>query len=503
MASVETLDRVSVRPVSEPVAYVDPFAAYMALRTAWGPGETYLLESLAGPAKDLKQAICGFRPLVTLTIRGTQVVFDGLPALARRCRDAALAAGAIVAEGAGHALPDRFRLWDLLRTVEAQFAVDHPAPGASFRFGFFGYLGYDTAWSVERLPYRIPPAPDAAPEICLAIYQGSVQFDLEHRTAEIVVNRSPAWPDIDVAALRTLIEDAKAPPEAVPAVPAPRRVTDSIVREHYLSDVERCLDYIRIGDIYQVQVGHELAITTDADPLDVYLRLRARNPSPYMYLADLGETTVVGASPELFVGIENGTITMRPIAGTIARGRTEAEDQAAIETLKHDEKEIAEHVMLVDLCRNDMGRVCVNGTLEVDELIVVERYSHVFHLVSNVVAQGRPDADAYDVIAATLPAGTMTGAPKIRAMEIIEELETARRGIYAGTLGLIDFSGYVRTALCIRTALKHGDTYRLRASAGVVADSVPLKEWRETLMKMRGTYWAITGEELSDEHTGH
>jgi len=238
-------------------------------------------------------------------------------------------------------------------------------------------------------------------------------------------------------------------------------------------------------------------VESDADPLDIYRRLRARNPSPYMYVAPFSGFTLVGASPESFIRIENGKISMRPIAGTIRRGKTPEEDDALAKQLLSDEKELAEHVMLVDLCRNDIGRVCEPGSLEADELIILEKYSHVHHLVSNVVGQLRKDQDAFDAIAATFPAGTMTGAPKIRAMEIIEALELTRRGAYAGAVGLIDFGGAVNMALCIRTVTCQGSRFSLRASAGVVADSKPENEWRETLQKLAAPFWAVTGQEIA------
>lgn len=194
---------------------------------------------------------------------------------------------------------------------------------------------------------------------------------------------------------------------------------------------------------------------------------------------------------------------MRPIAGTAQRTADQLQNEASISRLKRDEKEIAEHIMLVDLCRNDLGRVCIPRTLEVDELLVVERYSHVYHLVSNVIAKREDDFDIYDVIRATFPAGTMTGAPKIRAMEIIEATETTRRGPYAGAIGMIAFNGDANLALCIRTAVHAGQEYRLRASAGIVADSIPEREWNETLHKMAALYWAITDREIVYEGIGH
>ena len=261
----------------------------------------------------------------------------------------------------------------------------------------------------------------------------------------------------------------------------------------YLANVEKCLKHIAVGDIYQVQIGHEWNIHSPVDPVAVYQRLRERNASPYMYLTQVGSSTVIGASPELFVRVEDGLVSMRPIAGTAPRG---PDDEARAERLRTDPKELAEHVMLVDLCRNDIGRICQRNTLAVPDQLVVERYSHVLHLVSTVTGQVEEGKDTYDIIAALFPAGTMTGAPKIRAMEIIEDTERSRRGLYAGALGLIDVGGYVNLALCIRTLIHRDGTFRTRASAGIVADSEPEREWRETLAKVGAGYWAVTGKEL-------
>jgi anthranilate/para-aminobenzoate synthase component I len=243
-------------------------------------------------------------------------------------------------------------------------------------------------------------------------------------------------------------------------------------------------------------LGHELVIDSEADELIVYQRLRQRNPSPYMSFVDLGDMALISASPELFLRIAGDDMVMRPIAGTAPRTGVPAVDELRVQELCADAKEIAEHVMLIDLCRNDLGRVAQIGTVEVDEYMVVENFSHVFHLVSNVIAKKAEQFDAYDVIQATFPAGTMTGAPKVRAMEIIESLETSRRGGYAGAFGLLDFGGFVNTGLTIRSIFHSAAGYHLRASGGVVADSTPAGEWRETLAKLSATYWAVTNREL-------
>jgi anthranilate/para-aminobenzoate synthase component I len=486
-----------VRIAASPVPFIQPFDAYMSLRHTYGNDGVYLLESLSGPPRDARSATVGFRPLMTVQVRRSKVTFSGESGLLAQVLPGIEGLGAVGPAPNELVLESSTSLWKLLRFLQSRFAVDHPDPGRSYAFGFFGYFGYDTARFIEDLPYLIED-PGEIPDICLVLFQAVVAFDLVSGTAQIICANSDIWAALEPGTVARLLAGNEPEPEpGIPSVPTPLDVRDSITKEEYFERAERALHHIRVGDIYQVQLGHELAIRSAADPLDVYRRLRHRNPAPYMYLARLGSVMVVGASPEVFVKVEGGTITMRPLAGTIRRGASREEDEAAAAKLRSDEKEVAEHVMLVDLCRNDIGRVCQPRALEVSELLVTEAYSHVFHLVSNVIGKSRSDADAYDVIAATFPAGTMTGAPKVRAMEIIEDLETARRGIYAGALGLIDFSGYVDLALCIRTTLWDGERYFVRASAGIVADSRPEHEWRETIAKMGATYWAIAGRELS------
>ena len=444
----------------------DPLTTYLALTERFGVDEVYLLESPSGPETDCRHAVVGFGVLLTLSVYGNEVRLTGVPAVVEAVRSRL-------------SLPFD-DLWQLLREAQSAFP-------ALPDFGFLSFFGYDAAHHVERLPRTIPSNHDE-PDVCVVLHQGRVRFDLATGEAELLVHHSGLWPELTPDAVLDALQVA-------PEVPAPRLPPAECVDETdetvFHSNVRRALDHIAIGDIYQVQIGHELRITSQLAPVDAYRRLRERNPSPYMYLAHFAGHTVIGASPELFVRYADGTATMRPVAGTIP---LDAGPEAA-SRLRADPKEIAEHVMLVDLCRNDIGRVCDRGTLDVPDMLVVDRYSHVAHLVSTVVGRVS-DVDGYDVVRALFPAGTMTGAPKIRAMEIIESIETSRRGLYAGALGLVDFDGTLNLALCIRSLTHAGTTYRTRASAGVVADSDPGKEWRETLAKMSAAYWAVTGKEL-------
>jgi len=261
--------------------------------------------------------------------------------------------------------------------------------------------------------------------------------------------------------------------------------------------VERCLEYIRAGDVFQVVFSQRFQVEVEADPLDIYRVLRTVNPSPYMFHLGLGDTQILGASPEILVRVEDNTLDVRPIAGTRARGKTPEEDEALEQELLADEKDRAEHVMLVDLGRNDVGRVSEYNSVEVTEMMAVERYSHVMHIVSNVRGQIREGMDAVDALFACYPAGTLSGAPKIRAMEIIDELEPSRRGIYGGAIGYLDFSGNLDTCIAIRTmVVKDGRAY-VQAGGGIVADSQPEEEYQETVNKamalLRATEMAERG----------
>jgi anthranilate synthase component 1 len=262
-------------------------------------------------------------------------------------------------------------------------------------------------------------------------------------------------------------------------------------KEEFLAGVEKSKEYVMAGDIVQVVLSQRFERNSPVDPFNIYRALRVINPSPYMYYLDIGEAKIVGSSPEILVRVENGKIVLRPIAGTRKRGATEAQDKALEVELKGDPKEIAEHIMLVDLGRNDVGRVARTGSVKVTELMAVERYSHVMHLVSNVEGDLKEGLDAFDVLAACFPAGTVSGAPKVRAMEIIEEIEPDRRGPYAGSVGYLSYSGNMDTCITIRTLIiKDGKVY-VQAGAGIVADSEPEREYVETLNKAKGMMKAV------------
>lgn len=483
-------ERIAVELRTVPVALADPLAAFVALRGLVGEQQVFLLESLAGPVADTRASLAGVTGLLEVQVHRSRVTFTGVPALVDHARDALRAGG--VTDG-DDVLTSDAGLFDLPRVLDATFDVERSPD--RFGFGLLVFHGYDAVRYIERLPRLIDDPPEPAPDAVFALVRALVEIDLTELTGRLTVASGPGWPALDVDAVVAALESLPAPlPE--PDVPAPEEVSDDTTRAEFVAHAEQALEHIRLGDIYQVQVGHAITVRTQADELTVYRRMRERNPSPYMSLLPIAGRVVVGASPELFLRLEGRTATMRPIAGTARRSGDAARDEVAVERLLSDPKERAEHVMLVDLCRNDMGRVSVPGSVSVDDFMVIEAYSHLFHIVSSVSSELRAEHDVYDLIRASFPAGTMTGAPKVRAMEIIEQLETSRRGLYAGSFGLIGFGGWTILGLAIRMTVRSGDSYVLRASAGVVADSTPDGEWNETLTKMGAAYWAVAGQEL-------
>jgi len=396
---------------------------------------------------------------------------------------------------------------DPLLLVDKEFSQFRPVPIAGlprFHGGMVGYLGYEVARYFEKLP-----SPDCdplgLPESMLMMVDTLLVFD--HLTHKIkVVSHVHLDGDIETAYFQatrkidSLVErlGQPIPPEASPVVSSfTSSVSSNLSQAEFESRVSRAKDYIYAGDIIQVVLSQRLAKPTNASPFAIYRALRSINPSPYMYYLHLGNFYIVGASPELLVRVEDGVVSNHPIAGTRPRGKDVAQDMALEEELRGDEKERAEHIMLVDLGRNDIGRISESGTVEVTQLMDVERYSHVMHLVSHVQGKLRGGLSQFDTMRACFPAGTVSGAPKIRAMEIIAELEPDKRGPYAGAVGYFDFSGNLDTAITIRTiVIKDGIAY-IQAGAGIVADSIPEREYQECLSKAQALLTAIEKAEAN------
>ncbi len=371
-----------------------------------------------------------------------------------------------------------------------------------FTGGAVGYFSYDSVRLSEAIPDKNLKE-DPLDDLFFAFYRDVVAFDnKEHRLVLISNIFTDTDGDLE-AAYRSACKRLEAmqiqllqalPANGVAITPRSGPVSN-VKKEAFERMVEQCKEYINAGDIFQVVLSQRFTVEVDADPFDLYRILRVVNPSPYMYFLVQGDASVIGASPEMLVRIEDGVVEVRPIAGTCRRGKNETEDQALIERLLADPKERAEHIMLVDLGRNDVGRVSESGSVRVSEMMHIEKYSHVIHIVSNVTGKLKKECDLFDAFFSCFPAGTLSGAPKIRAMEIIDELETVKRGLYGGALGYIDFSGRMDTCIVIRTIIYHNGKALIQAGAGLVADSVPAREYQETVDKATALFTAIAQAE--------
>ncbi len=393
-------------------------------------------------------------------------------------------------------------LLERLRPVEIE---DLPR----FAGGAVGYLSYDWVRYVERLPDQNPD-PLGLPDCYFTFPEVLLVHDRKRQRVSIVMPVEVAdGEDAETAygaalarieELRERLSRAVSLKPPAPGAGEPLKVTSSVSRERYHEIVEHCKAYIRAGDIFQVVPSQRLTMPLRTDPIHIYRWLRVINPSPYLFFMRCGDHLILGSSPEILVQLEGRRITLRPIAGTRPRGDTPEQDFANERELLDDPKELAEHIMLVDLGRNDVGRVAEIGSVAVDELQLIERYSHVMHIVSNVRGTLRADADAIDLLRATFPAGTLSGAPKVRAMEIIEELEPVRRGLYGGSVGYIDYRGDMDMCIAIRTLLVKDGQLHVQVGGGVVADSDPEREYQETLHKAQALLKAVDlagGEETS------
>ena len=382
---------------------------------------------------------------------------------------------------------------------QQQFRVPELEGLPRFTGGLVGYFGYDTIRYIEpRLAECPNPDTLQVPDILLMVSEEVAVFDNLRGKLFLITHVEPdgeeAWAR-GQARLDELVQQLDRPlRHAVSAGSTAVEEADFVsgfTQAGFEAAVSRTREYIVDGDVMQVVLSQRLSIPFKARPLDLYRALRTLNPSPYMFYLDLGDFHVVGSSPEILTRLEDGEVTVRPIAGTRPRGADEAEDRRLEADLLADPKELAEHLMLIDLGRNDVGRIAETGSVKLTEKMVIERYSHVMHIVSNVTGQLRQGLDAMDVLRATFPAGTVSGAPKIRAMEIIDELEPVKRGVYAGAVGYLAWNGNMDTAIAIRTAVIKDATLHIQAGAGIVHDSVPRNEWDETMNKGRAIFRAV------------
>lgn len=462
-----------------------PVSAYervrKALRRRDSTTHTYLLESVEGGENVGRYSFIGGKPRAIVRAWGKS--------------------GSITLEN-GEVRP--FENRDPLEVLKEFMSQYQPVPNAElprFTGGAVGFLGYDAVSIFEPRVKTVENDPLNAPDMVFMVTDAIIVFDRVMNRLKIISNAHiDGNPE---AAYEAACEQIKILEEAM-LEPVERIMIDTqtpvedleptsnFTQAEFEANVEKVKEYVHAGDIIQTVISQRFEVKNESDSLDIYRVLRSINPSPYMFCLDMDESALVGASPEIHVRCEDRHVEVRPIAGTRVRGATPEADDALAAELMADPKERAEHIMLVDLGRNDAGRVCEYGSVEVPELMVIERYSHVMHIVSDVTGTLKEESDAYDLIRATFPAGTVSGAPKIRAMEIISELENLKRGPYAGLVGYIDFNGNLDTCITIRTAVLDGDKAYVQAGAGIVADSVARSEFEETQNKARGMIRALS-----------
>ena len=374
----------------------------------------------------------------------------------------------------------------------------------NFTGGLVGYAGYDTIRYYEGEKLNAPPKDDRQlPDLMFGLYNEMVIFDHVDKTIKVVANADlTRHPDVEVAyhdACRRIDElvqrlSATAGEQAGrdrSAQPLTLKFTSNMTREQFEEAVRKGKEYIKAGDIFQFVPSQRLRVQSEANPFDVYRALRIINPSPFMFYLKSPSCTLIGSSPEILCRVKDGEVTTRPLAGTRKRGATPEEDEALEKELLADPKERAEHIMLVDLHRNDIGRVSKIGTVKIDDVMTVERYSHVMHITSNVTGELAEGMTAMDALRVSLPVGTVSGAPKVRAMQIIDELEPTRRGPYGGAVGYVDFAGNMDTCIALRTIVWKNGMFDVQAGAGVVADSVPASEYEETMNKAKAMLKAV------------
>ncbi len=483
-----------------------PVSAFEALYAAETFG--FLYESLESDGKRGRYSFLGGKPYAVFKASGQDIQVRVRPARSAGPEPGATDPDWITHRIEGHPL-------EVLRRLVNEARMD--ASVRPFSGGAVGFVSYDAIRRFERIPDSNPD-PTAVPEFFFMFPEEVLVFDHLEKTVDIVIhsddpseNRLLELTDLcnslgDLPVTESASDPGPDPDAAVLALSCqpddesgPDSFRSHMTRPEFEAAVRRAKEYILAGDAFQVVLSQRFTFPVRTDPLKMYEALRLANPSPYMYYLALEDLRILGSSPEILVKAEAGRVSIRPLAGTRRRGRTEEEDLRLEAELKADEKERAEHVMLVDLARNDIGRVCRFGSVRASELFTVERYSRVMHLVSHVTGRLRPDKDAFDCFSACFPAGTVSGAPKVRAMEIIDELEPERRGVYGGSIGYFDFGGNMDMCIAIRTLVLRGAEGSLQAGAGIVADSDPAKEYQETLNKARALFQAVTAAGTSAE----
>jgi len=468
----------SVIPVHKDILgdLLTPAAAF--LRLAHGRNRVFLLESVEGGERLARYSFIGWDPFLVIRGKG----------------------GELTSEEIGEVSVEHARPFDKMRAISGMYR-SVPIPGMPpFLAGGVGFFSYDLVRQIEKLP-SLAEDDLGLDDFHIMYFSTLLAFDhLRHRihivanilmpggSRDLQTRYSDALRRIEQAENRLMAPISLPAPAASAASSEP---SSNLTEARYYANVDKAKAYITAGDIFQVVLSQRFAVKIACDPFDIYRALRSINPSPYMFFLRMDGLSLIGASPEMLVKVRGRRVEYGPIAGTRARGATPEEDEALAAELRADAKERAEHVMLVDLGRNDLGRVCQYGSVRVTDLMRIEKYSHVMHLVSSVEGQLRDDMDCFHALASCLPAGTVSGAPKVRAMEIIEELEPCRRGIYGGAIGYVDFSGNLDTCIALRTlVVKDGIAY-VQAGGGIVADSVPEREREESMNKARALLRAL------------
>ncbi|ANJ67664.1 anthranilate synthase component I [Halothiobacillus diazotrophicus] len=457
--------------------YDTPLSVYRKLAEG---ANSYLFESVTGGERWGRYSIIGLAARTVLRVYGQRIEIR---------QDGAVIETAEVADPLA---------W--IEAYKARYRVYEPSGMPRFHGGLVGYFGFETVRYIEPKLAARPAKPDPLgnPDILLMLSEQVVVVDTLSSNLLLVTLVDPTSPDALAEGERqldALVGRLQTAQVHYQPIAAPRKIDEndfkgSFTRQGYEDAVLKIREYIAAGDVMQVVPSQRMTIEYHAAPLDLYRALRSLNPSPYMFFLDVGDHQVVGSSPEILVRLEDDEITVRPIAGTRPRGKTPAEDLSLELDLLSDPKEIAEHVMLIDLGRSDTGRVAEIGTVKLEEQMVVERYSHVMHIVSQVTGRLKQGMNAMNVLRATFPAGTVSGAPKIRALEIIDEIEPVKRGIYAGAVGYWAWNGNMDTAIAIRTGVVKDGALHIQAGGGIVADSVPATEWEETINKRRALFRA-------------
>lgn len=455
-----------------------PLSAYIKLADG---AYSYLFESVQGGEKWGRYSIIGLPCEQVIKITGDQISLQNKGQITKTIQ---------------HSAP-----LDWIREFASQFKVPEVAGMPLFSGGLVGYFGYETIHYIEpKVAHTAKPDLIGSPDILLMVSTDVLIFDNISNELMIITHVDPSDSDSyqkGQAQLDSLVDKLGKTTigrhlSSADALPTKESDFKSgFTQEGFQQAVQTVKDFIVEGDVMQVVLSQRMTIPYKAPAINLYRALRSLNPSPYMYHLNLDDTFVVGSSPEILTRLENGEVTVRPIAGTRPRGATREEDEALEKELLADPKECAEHLMLIDLGRNDAGRVSTTGSVKLSDKMIIERYSHVMHIVSNVTGELRPELDAIDVLEATFPAGTVSGAPKVRAMQIIDELEPVKRGIYSGAVGYLSWSGNLDTAIAIRTAVIKDGELNIQAGAGIVYDSVAENEWAETMNKGRAIFKAV------------